>query len=240
MQVKATERFSKKGGLRAEITKNGGMQSLVQLLKADNDQELILIALSCLINFATDKQQILNFKRAEGLPAVLNLLGHPNHPVQYQALRFFESFIAPAELNKEIVRALGFVPRCIGLITSSHPGIQKTAIKMLIDLSSSQKALEAVVSGGGTPPLLSLLDHHDEDVRQQVSSLLTLLIAVDGLFSPFPFSFFLSLFPLSAFSTPSPPPSPPPSMYLLSVSNLIFFFGNRNGNESNHCHWVCT
>ena len=172
--------MSSKGALRSEITRNGGMETLVRLLDPDNDQELIMAGLNCLINFATDKKQILSFKQAGGLPAVLQVLEHSNHIVQYQGIRFFCAFVDKDELNKEISRAIGFIPRCIGLLTSSHPGIQKTAVETLVELCSSPKCVETIQAGGGLPPLLSLIDHQSDDIKESAILIISHIVSRDG------------------------------------------------------------
>lgn len=174
--------MSSKGALRIEITRNGGMETLVQLLQPTNDKELIMTGLNCLINFATDKKQILSFKQANGLQAVLQVLENENHIVQFQALRFFNSFVSCDELNKEIARVIGFIPRCIGLLTSSHPGIQKLAIETLVELTSSQKCVESILIGGGLPPLLSLIDNQSNEIKQLSIFVISTIVAFDGNF----------------------------------------------------------
>ena len=173
--------MSSKGALRTEITKNGGMETLVQLLQPENDQELILSGLGCLINFAKDKQQILSFKQAGGLQATLAVLENKIHTIQYQGLRFFASFIENDDFNKEICRAIGFIPRCVGLLTSTHPGIQQTATEVLAELISSNKCVETILSGGGLPPLLALIDHQNDAVKRNAILVIAALVSYDGI-----------------------------------------------------------
>jgi len=177
--AKAAERMSAKGALRTEITRNGGMATLIQLLQPDNDKELIIAGLNCLINFATDKKQILSFKEAGGLPAVLQVLENANHIVQYQGIRFFRQFVDKDDLNKEICRAIGFIPRCIGLLTSSHPGIQRTAVETLVEMTTSSKCIETTQAGGGLPPLLSLIDHASDEIKCAAITVIAAMIHRD-------------------------------------------------------------
>merc|ERR1712137_1198287 len=139
----------------------------------------VMVGLSGLVNFAKDKKQILSFKQAGGLPAVLELLGNKNTSVQFQAIRFFQSFVEGDELNKEIARAIGFLPRCVGLLTSEHPGIQLAAVDTLLEVSSSPKCVEMIQAGGGLPPLIQLIDHTDETVKQKAIQVISSLIAAD-------------------------------------------------------------
>ena len=177
--VKATERFSRKGTLRDEISKQGGMQSLVMLLDPNNDQELINIALSTLSHFTSDQAQLVNFKRANGLQAVAQLLSHPNPSIQSEALNFFYVFINQSEINKEIARAISFIPKGIGLMTAPDYNTQLTACKAIAALSQSEKCIETIHAGGALAPSVGLLDSPYEDIHDAVLSILSKLLSFD-------------------------------------------------------------
>jgi copper homeostasis protein CutC len=152
------------------------MGFLVQMIQPDNDGQLIKSALNTLINFATDKTQIVNFKNANGLNSLLGLLENLNPEIQGLALQFFQKFNSASDLNKDIARAIGFVPRAIGLLTSAHLGNAKAALQSLTAFASYQKGAETISASGGIPPLSLLLISNDPQVSEASVKLLHSLV----------------------------------------------------------------
>ena len=185
--MKAAERFSKRDEMRMEITKQGGIDYLVLLLNPNNDERTIKVALTTLAYYTNTHLQLLAFKRANGLQSVVNLLSHNNPLVQYHSLKFFFEFINQSNINKEIVKAIAFIPKCVGLMTSPHPPSQLMACQIIQSLTSNVNCLQSINESGALPQVLGLfkLATASDDIRELSLLTLSKLLSFDCSFSFF-------------------------------------------------------
>ena len=171
--------------MRNEISKQGGIDYLVLLTSPTNDQNIIHLALSALSNYTNNQSQLLAIKRANGLQSITNLLSNQNLNIQYYALVFFHLFIDQSNINKEIVRALSFIPKCVGLMTSPHLPTQQLACQTIVTLLSNPNCLQSIHECGVLPQSLGLIDHSDQDIRSASLFILFKLLSTDSSFYPF-------------------------------------------------------
>eukprot|EP00008_Paramoeba_atlantica_P004190 CAMPEP_0201478578 /NCGR_PEP_ID=MMETSP0151_2-20130828/3371_1 /ASSEMBLY_ACC=CAM_ASM_000257 /TAXON_ID=200890 /ORGANISM="Paramoeba atlantica, Strain 621/1 / CCAP 1560/9" /LENGTH=1654 /DNA_ID=CAMNT_0047859689 /DNA_START=55 /DNA_END=5019 /DNA_ORIENTATION=- len=150
--------------IAAALLAVGGVQSLVGLMGSPLEQirEGAACALANLCRFDVCKSPII---AAGGVTATVSTLSSLSQEAQESGLRIIQLLSTDPRACQEAVQA-NALPELVGLLTSPNENIKGLSSYILLTFArDSAPNRQAILSLGGVPAFVSLLRHHDAQIK---------------------------------------------------------------------------